>query len=327
MVVGAACSLPAQDIHFSQFQHSGQYLNPGAAGAFDGDQRLVGLYRNQWSAVPVPFFTVSFAYDQKVDLPFLTDGYLGGGLIFFYDRAGDAELSWSQLGLNLAYHHRLDEQHTLGGGFQLQTGRRAFRPGALRFDDQFNGDIFDENLVTSDVFDRDGVGFFDLGAGITWTYTADEKRTRLEAGIAGQHLNHPAVGFLSGSDVQLQPLARFYALGLIELQEQLDLTVNVMTQWQEPYREVMTSAGLRYHLAKGPAKQIALELGAGYRLGDALVALAGLHYNDWFAGFSYDINVSDFNQATNGRGGPEVAVRYIIRQVKPPDTFKACPIY
>ncbi len=60
----------------------------------------------------------------------------------------------------------------------------------------------------------------------------------------------------------------------------------------------------------------------------AQIAIPGIEffYNGWQAGFTYDINISDFNVATSKKGGPEISLRYIFRKVRPLPIFKICPL-
>jgi hypothetical protein len=63
------------------------------------------------------------------------------------------------------------------------------------------------------------------------------------------------------------------------------------------------------------------------RLGDALIPQLGLRYRVWEVGFSYDVNISEFQKATNRRGGPEFYLQYFLTRVQAPPVFKACPIF
>ena len=60
----STCSY-AQDIHFSQYTGSILNVNPAFTGLFDGDYRVNGIYRSQWSSVPVPYSTISIAVDGR----------------------------------------------------------------------------------------------------------------------------------------------------------------------------------------------------------------------------------------------------------------------
>ncbi len=99
--------LCAQDIHYSQTGNSPLNLNPGLTGVFGGNHRFAANFRRQWSSIPVPYLQLSGAYDIR----FVDDKERfkpwSSGLLFNYDQAGDAKLSFSQLGLSGSYSHRL----------------------------------------------------------------------------------------------------------------------------------------------------------------------------------------------------------------------------
>ena len=70
-----------------------------------------------------------------------------------------------------------------------------------------------------------------------------------------------------------------------------------------------------------------MQAGVSFRFGDAIIPTTAVQYRNWTAGFSYDVNTSEFQVATGQRGGPELFVQYILWKVQPPPEFKACPIF
>ncbi len=98
-------------------------------------------------------------------------------------------------------------------------------------------------------------------------------------------------------------------------------------QWQGPYEQIVAGGALKVHLNHNRGKELALALGAAYRVGDAFIPQIAVNYTQWYGSFSYDINISDFEVATARRGGPEFTLIYIISKVQPLGTFKACPLY
>jgi type IX secretion system PorP/SprF family membrane protein len=319
--------LHAQDLHFSQFHHQPLQLNPALAGVFPGDQRFAGIYRSQWVSVPVPYLTFSAGFDQKIPVSFWKGGILGAGLLFNHDQAGDASLSWSQIGLNIAGIQQLSEQLVLSAGAQFQMGQRAFQPQRLFFDEQYNGDTFDPGLPNFENFLQTAAGYTDISAGINLLFQSATNRTRISTGLNMKHLNRPEIKFFSLPGVALSPLSSVYLVSAIQIHEKLDLTVAAAAQLQGPYREILTGTGIRYHLVDIPGRQVALGTGASMRYGDALIAQGEIFYQQWRIGLSYDINISPLKIASARRGGPEISLQYIIQKAKPPDTFKVCPIF
>jgi hypothetical protein len=60
---------------------------------------------------------------------------------------------------------------------------------------------------------------------------------------------------------------------------------------------------------------------------DAAIVSAGVDYNNLNVGVSYDFNTSDLDRASNGKGGYEISLIYIIRKVKPIGIKPPCPLY
>lgn len=317
----------AQDLHYSQFYNALHQLNPALTGVFQGDVRVGANYRQQWSAVPVPYLTVSGYYDQKIYLPGWSNGLFGGGLVFDYDRAGDAKLQMAQLSFLGSYTHRLGDQHYLSAGVKLGAGQRAFNPQALQFDDQYNGDIFVVGQATQEVIPNDQQFVLDMGAGVNYFFLKDNSRTQFHTGVGFRHLNTPLYGFWGDPTVVLPLTTTAYMLGVFQLEDRIDLTAQSMFQWQGAYKEWVTGAGVRYHFTTQSGNAMALQLGVSTRLADAWIVHLETYYNQWHVGLSYDINTSPFRAATDRNGGPELSIQYIITKIKTPEVFKSCPIF
>ena len=61
----------------------------------------------------------------------------------------------------------------------------------------------------------------------------------------------------------------------------------------------------------GYVKGAAFSLGGYYRNNDAFVVAAGIESGPYSVVASYDINVSKFKAATNGRGAFEITLRFL----------------
>jgi len=81
----------AQDTRFSQFNSTPLLINPGLAGMGNGYSRANLNYRSQWSSIQNSFTTAAVS----LDFPIFSEkmnwkkGYLGTGLAFYTDKAGD----------------------------------------------------------------------------------------------------------------------------------------------------------------------------------------------------------------------------------------------
>lgn len=318
----------SQDIHFSQFYNTPGNLNPALTGVFGGNMRFIGNYRSQWESVPVPYQTLSGAFDTKLFHPRLGKySFLGLGLIFNHDTAGDADLSLSQLGANLALTRQLSDAVFATLGVQLMTGQRAVHPEQLTFEEQWNGDIFVPTSSNNEFFNNNSKGLSSISSGLNIHYQKDGTRTQFNSGIGIFHLNQPNASLTGTQGVRLPLKLIPHFISTFQVSPQLDVRLNAIYTKQSSYREIVGAAALRYHLSTDKNKELAVQGGIGVRLQDALIPSVELQVRNWTAGLSYDINTSDFKSATQRRGGPEIFLQYIIWKVQPPKEYKACPIF
>ena len=323
-----ALSISAQDIHYSQFFNTPIYLNPALTGVTSADMRFSSIYRSQWSSVPVPYQTLSAAFDQKIAHRILGEGWLGVGGIFTHDKAGDAGLSWDEIEVNVAYILPLTDEQYLSAGIKIGAAQRSFDPDLLTFGDQFTGDIFDNTHSSLQTFDNTSTAFFDFSAGLTWFYKKQASRTSLIIGASFSHLNQPGVGFDDNTEVNMPIRISLHGIARLEIADNLDIEINEIFQIiNTENQEFLLTLGGRYYFNDKKGDKFNVGLAGGYRLGDAFVVYASMGYQNWKATFSYDINTSPFKVATFKRGGPEFSLQYLIFSVVPPTKFKACPIF
>ncbi|NJL76563.1 MAG: PorP/SprF family type IX secretion system membrane protein [Saprospiraceae bacterium] len=330
-----SCTVPyflsAQDIHFSQIGYSPMNLNPALTGIFEGDLRFTGNYRSQWNTVPVEYQTFSGA----VDLSILDDRYqqrfFSVGFLLNNDRAGDAQLELTNLGLSGSYARRVGRGQFLSLGLMGTLSQRSFETDDLYFDRQFDNESrqFDPLASSGESFQNNNTKLMaDVSAGVNWHYRVPkrERRTSFDAGLGVMHFNKPNKSFLGEKEEKLPIRWSTYAFGNIHLIEQLDLLLQGTYQMQGEYRELAFGLGGQIHLDTDYDKELALQLALNWRSDDAIIPMIGLRYRMWKAAFSYDFNTSPFQVATNQRGGPELSVVYIVTRIKPLSA-KICPIY
>lgn len=324
-----AVNLSAQDIHFSQFYNSPLNLNPALSGVFAEDVRFIGNYRNQWQSVPVPYLTFSGAYDTKIKSKFTPNGYFAAGGIFNYDKQGTGELRLAQFSINGSYTHQLSDYVFLTAGFQMGSVNRTFNMDGLTFENQYNGDVFDASLDPRENFDNTSKTFLDFGTGLNLNIQSfDGFNINIGSGLF--HLGRPDQNFYNQTAAELPVRISGYLIGITPLNPKMDLQFRLLGQFQGPYNEYLGGSALVYKLNDSLGKELSISLGTNYRYAnesDAIIPTLGVKYLMWYAEFSYDINLSQFTTATNGAGGPELAVIYTITKVKPPGSFKACPIF
>lgn len=330
-LLGLFCAqiLPAQDIHFSQFNRSPLNFNPALTGIFDGDKRVAINFRQQWKSVPVNYFTMSGAYDMNIMPKKMKKGFFGLGVQINFDRAGDGLLQLFEGALSGSYTHMINSNNLITLGLQTGYASRGLTSQRdLQYDNQFDGWVFDQNLPTGENFDRTSLGQFNLSGGLNYRLQKD-KRTKIDLGLASFRFIIPDYSFYA-EDVDLPIRFSTYAMGSLSISSVLDIYANVLAQFQGPDSEFLPSAGIKFYVNQKPGSELAISLGGVARLNsyfDAIAPQLAVDYNQWTLGVTYDLNISDFSAATNRKGGPEISIIYRLKEVKSLGTFKTCPIF
>jgi type IX secretion system PorP/SprF family membrane protein len=320
---GALCALffrvliaNAQDIHFSQFNFSPLNQNPANTNLFNGDYRFIGNYKNQWPTVPVRYNTVSISAEMNF-ITLKNNDRFGGGILLFYDKAGDSRFTGLSTDISLSYIKALGKNahHFISLGAQFGLMNRSFDYAHLNFDNQWNGDQFDPNAPINESFARTRFTVFDFGAGIAYKYQKTE-RTNFTVGLGVMHINSPKQSFYSASDVVLSPRYTLHTRAQVQISKRLDIVPEFMFQRQQTKQEFDMGAHIKYYLQIKSAHTVALNLGAYGRVVDAGWLMAGVDYDNLQVNLSYDINFSKLTAASRYNGGIEVSVIYILAKVK-----------
>jgi len=310
----AGFALKAQDVHFSQFMAAPQQVNPAITGLFEGDLRLNAHYRSQWGSITVPYRTLAASGDLQITSGLFENDVVGGGLFIYSDKAGDIDFSTNQINLSFAYHKSLSAyaNHYLSVGFVAGIAQRSVNPSKMTFDNQFNGIGFDPDIGIADNIPLGTYFYSDFGAGISWYYGFSE-HNKAYVGASAFHLNSPNQSFYEGVDVPLDRKQIVYAGGEIALGYRFALMPQAVVMVQGPLSQVL--AGAMFQVDLDPITgNMTQQLAAGLysRFGDAVIAVIRVNYDQWSAGFSYDINTSKLTSATFGRGGPELHITYLV---------------
>ncbi len=306
----------AQDIHFSQFSFSPMNVNPAYTALFNGDVRFVGNYRNQWFTVPVNYNTVSISADMNL-FQLKNHDKIGGGLSFYYDRAGDSRFTSIQALAHFSYllNFGKDDKHTIGVGFNVGVGNRTVQYQYLYFDNQYNGDRFDGRIQPDENFPTATFTYPDMGAGISYQYRKSNRQVFV-LGTSIQHLNQPAQSFFGDKNVRLNMRYTIQASLRWKVHKKLDIVPQVIFQSQDTKYELAFGVHTKAYIFKQKNANICLNTGVYYRNNDAAYLLLGIDYNAWQVNLTYDINTSKFKPATSTYGAIEASVIYILSRVK-----------
>ena len=309
-----------QDIHFSQFYNSSLLINPATAGAFNGDLRANLNYRNQWNSIDSPFKTTAFSLESQMLKYKWPNNYLGVGLSFFDDKAGDLNFGSSQTALTVSSILSLSPEMTMTVGIQPVFVQYSVDYTNAMTSSQYNGSFYDPNLPSGETNLNSGFSFFDVGAGVSFNYAKGESNIAahdmfiVNVGFAFHHLNRSELTF-STIDNWYPKLVAHGSSNIGLRYSKLSMMPSYLVMIQGPQKEITVGSLFRFFFKEGSRftgniSESALLFGAHYRFGDAIVASTGMQLGELFVQLSYDINTSGLTRSTNYRGGFEITLRY-----------------
>jgi type IX secretion system PorP/SprF family membrane protein len=296
----------SQDFHLSQYDAAPLNINPALTGAFVGDYRFHGHYRNQWMSVATkPFTTGLISFDMNKQ-----KWGFGGQLANF--RAGLGNFNVAQLMLSAAYKLKLGDHHLLSFGLQAGGFQKSIDANSLTFASQYvktNGGEFDntisngENFVNTSFFNLDVVG------GLMYTFAKINAKLNPFIGATFYHLNMPKETFL-GQDNKLLIRSQLQLGTRWSINEKWTVTPKVYFQYQEKAEELTFGVMGQYYM-KDP--DFFLLFGGTYRDdNDAIVLELGGKYANFIGRISYDINISTLKTVSNYRGASELSLTYVF---------------
>jgi len=322
-----ATGLRAQDPHFSQFFASPLTLNPAYTGKFDGSFRVAGNYRNQWPTINNAFTTAT----ASIDMPILSNRLpeydtWGVGLLALNDQSGNKILNNNFFGISTAYHKGLDENgyHQLTVGFQGSFASKRLDVNRADFEDELTALGF--TGVTQEVFNNNqevAINYFDFNTGVMYSGTTNGVNS-FYVGASVYHINRPKESFMGGNFL-LQPRLTLHGGGYVPVGQYKMFHGSFIHQRQANATETVIGGAMAFNVNYDEENPIELYTGLWYRFNDAFIPYVGVEVSGFRIGFSYDINNSSLNTASNGRGGTEISLIYIRKPSDPNMKKLNCP--
>ncbi len=332
----------AQDIHFAHIHASPTILNPAMTGLINnGNLRLIANARSQWQSVTNAYKTVAASADGKV-VSFADNNFLGVGLQFAGDKAGDLGLSKMSGGITVSGLKSLDGRgnHYLSVG--LQAAMFNYR---VDYDKMIGFDS--EPIVEAGA--PSAFSFYDISAGIAWYYNYSKSST-VYLGGALFHLNNPNTSFFNRIEDEEMISEQYYGYeklyrklvlhggGTMKLRKGLTILPSFIFMDQGPHQEINMGSFVKF-LRNRPADdaESSFYIGAWLRYhvekdiigSDAIITAIRLDINNTYVTFSFDFNFSSLTQASYAAGGPELSVIQIL--TVPKDRLKnekvRCPAF
>ncbi|MFN4233777.1 MAG: PorP/SprF family type IX secretion system membrane protein [Bacteroidia bacterium] len=310
----------AQDVHFSQYYETPLIINPASAGFYDGRQRAVLNYKNQWQGIPNPFVTMAASFDMPLFESNKRNAHLGIGLNAYRDQAGDAKFGTTQINLSVSGIVKLNPNHKISVGMQGGGAQRSANFSNLEWGNQFIGNGFNTNLVSNEINTLNSFLYGDLSAGIFYEYSniensfASKDVFKFNLGLSGFHLNKPDLNFYNGASDKLHTRYVLHSSLRYDIPEsRLSLVPMAMYAMQGPSSELLASMLFRISLSESGKittffKESALSFGCGVRSGDAIIPQVMIEFHDYSFGVSYDLKAGAKSYGING--GLELFLRY-----------------
>lgn len=304
----------AQDPHFSQFFDAPLLRNPALAGIFDGDIRVQGVYRNQWSAVTTPYVTGSLNAEYKQPFGKGND-FITLGMEVLYDKIGTTNFNTTSLMPTLNFHKSLNDNKSeyLSVGFMVGWVNKYIDRSKITTNNQYDGNGYNPALPDGEVFPTSGYNYWDGSVGVSFNSSINNKKEdNYFVGIAYHHLNRPLNSFYRDPTVALQP--KWVISGGIRMTIN---EVSFMTLQGDISKEGQLKEGIAGFLFSRKIGSLyekpdyILHFGGFLRWKDAFIPVLKLDYRPISIGLSYDINISDLKTASQSVGGFELAVTYI----------------
>jgi type IX secretion system PorP/SprF family membrane protein len=248
-----------------------------------------------------------------------TRDILGAGITFFSDKAGDADLTHTNVNGTIAYHKNLDRfgVNYFGGCLQVGYGGGSVDFFRLLFPDQY---VSPGVTQPTQQYPFDSYRYIDASAGLAYNWIPEERNNHIQVGAAVHHLNEPRKSFLVTKSSVIPRKYVLHASGQVRLDEHFELYPKINVAIQAGQREIMYGTFGRLDLDKMRTDKYGVYVGLWQRLvggvdkavsSDALVLVTRLDVDQISVAFSYDINTSKLKTATQARGGPEFSVIYI----------------
>jgi type IX secretion system PorP/SprF family membrane protein len=335
LALALSFTLPAQDVHFSQYNAAPLMLNPAMTGNFNCTFRGGLNYRNQWNSVASPYVTYSAFFDMPLSMisGFDDGDVIGAGIYLFNDRTGEGTLTNLSAVLSLAYHKALgnDAQHRLSLGVGLGFMQKRLDQANLLWGNQWTGDGFDPNQSSGENFSGNSFGNFNLDVGLMFKSTTFEDRLYYEAGVSAFHLTSPTEAFLVTSNPDDSKLGMRYAAhgkAIFSVSDNFRIQPSFLYQTQSKATEILAGAQFGYVIDAGTFQAV-VGAGAQYRFDDAIIPVINFDYQNFRFGFSYDVTTSSLKEAASSVSAFELSLTYVacVIPIVPKEYEMPCPRY
>jgi len=322
-------NIHAQDIHFSQFFATPLLTNPANTGLSGEEIRFANCYRNQWSAIGIPFNTFYTSLDKKI---LILDQAIGIGGLVIHDQASIFNMSADEFLLSFSYSKILDNQQ-FSVGIQPGYVLKSYNTKGLTFGSQFDlfSQVFNTNLPSSEFGLTGNLHYFDLNAGIFWRTLI--RNIMPSAGFSISHLFRPLESFSNSSAGFHLPMKfTFNSQVIIPLKNNFDIAPCMIYGFTPGAHEFLLGSYGGYSIENAVIQVKKINAIAMFRLNpfrniDAAILGCGINFAALNIGISYDINISPLARAGIFNGAFEISLVYTARTQSVKFVREPCTIF
>lgn len=317
-VFGTSLTVNAQgDIHHSMFYATPTMLNPATAGAFNADMRAFTNYRTQWGSItPNQFRTITASFDAPIRPKSTGASHFGAGLNFYNDKAGDGQVTTNNFQLTGSYVLEVDKGAYLSFGAGLGLIQRSIAFVDLYWDNQWNGETFDQSVYSGEAGFTDKFQAFDVSAGLFY-YADYGGGLKFEAGASISHFNRPNVTFLGKNDPLLMKV-NIHSNATIPIPDsKIDILPGVLVMFQGPNRLINVGTDIKYLVKRKSERlsfndEVSISLGTYFRFQDAAYFTTRFNYGPFSLGAAFDLTLSELSTYNSNMGGLEFFLQYVV---------------
>lgn len=314
-------SFAQQDFHHSQFFTSPITYNPANAGAFEADIRGNINYRNQYGSVAEPYKTFQFSADAPIKLSTnaLDRNFLGLGLTIVNDNAGLTDFNQFYVAGAGAYAIDLGgneaNPHFISLGLQIAFIQRSMNFGNSTWETQWTGTSFNQSAASFEDYTGSLTeSNVSVGGGVSY-FNAYSDNARILIGAAVLNANRPSMELLGQQDDLYRRYTGHVSMAISPETQSVTYYPNLFVMFQGPNRIIDVGSEVEFFIQDRSEKtnaqnNLSANLGAYYRVQDAIYFIGRLNYFDFSFGISYDFTASELTENNNGRGGTELVLTY-----------------
>jgi type IX secretion system PorP/SprF family membrane protein len=306
---------------FTQFYNTPLQVNPANAGLFAGRARIITNYKRQWESIGQPFQTIAFSADGQIARNVTGGDFFGVGLDVTQDKAGISELSNLAANLSVSFTKAFDSRktHFFSVGMSGGYGQKSISASSINWGSQWTNTGFNSDILTSDQFIDESVGYFDIGAGVNYYYSDRNDDLKMYIGAGGKHLSKPKISFMGEDEITLQ--RRFNVNGGLHYRfgrsSNFSVYPNFIYSWQGKANALIYGTDLEYRLdggsrSTGTRKYTSFAVGIYHRWNSVLSPVVKLHKAGFSLYVSYNFEIGNITRVTNGQGGMEVSLKYRV---------------